>query len=150
MKKELETNDMSNQTIPVYLPEPLYSRLERLAELSRHSIEDVVVQALNATIPPLPEDLPDDLRNNLIALEQCTDEDLWHIAGSVASTDHHEQLHELLEKQKQKALTEPEHDQLAHLRQQANYLMVRKAYAYTLLKWRGHRLPKLEQLEAQQ
>lgn len=142
-------NDMSNQTIPVYLPQPLYNRLERLAKLSRHSVEDVVVRALNATIPPLPEDLPEDLRNNLIALEQCTDEDLWHIAGSVASTEHQEQLYGLLEKQKQTALTEPEHDQLAHLHQQANYLMVRKAYAYVLLKWRGHRLPTLEQLEAQ-
>jgi hypothetical protein len=36
------------------------------------------------------------------------------------------------------------------LRQKADQLMLRKAYAYVLLKWRGHRLPTLAELEAQE
>lgn len=140
---------MNNQTIPVYLPQPLYQRLEKLARVSHHSVEDVVVQTLNTTIPSFPEHLPDELRDTLALLEHLEDHDLWQIARSSASREQYDQLNVLLEKNKHASLSNAEQEQLAQLRQQADSLMLQKAYAFFLLKWRGHRLPTLDELEAQ-
>lgn len=51
---------------------------------------------------------------------------------------------ELLEKQQQRQLTPTERSELAELRTQADHLMVRKAYAWALLRWHGVPLPTLK------
>lgn len=60
-------------TVAVQMPQQLYSRLERLAELSRRSLESVVLQTLDSNIPPLPDDLPDEMRSDLSKLENLGD-----------------------------------------------------------------------------
>jgi len=67
------------------MPQQLYSRLERLAELSRRSLESVVLQTLDSNIPPLPDDLPDEMRSDLSKLENLGDETLWEIAQSTGT-----------------------------------------------------------------
>jgi predicted transcriptional regulator len=57
------------QTVAVPVPAPLYQRLERLAHLTNRSLENIVEQALTASLPTIPENLPDAIRDDLLALE---------------------------------------------------------------------------------
>lgn len=139
---------MTVQTIAIQMPQPLYRRLERLAEPSRRSLGSVVVQMLDSNVPPLPDDLPDEIRGDLLALENLDDDALWRVARSAVSPEQQEQIGLLLEKNRLGTITEPERATLAQLRRQADQLMLRKAYAYVLLKWRGYRLPTLAELSA--
>jgi hypothetical protein len=43
-------------------------------------------------------------------------------------------------------ITSAERAELAVLREQADQLMLRKAYAWALLRWRGYPMPALEML----
>jgi len=131
------------------MPQPLYRRLERLAKLTRRPVESLVVQTLEANIPPLPDDLPDEMRDDLLALEELSDEALWQVARSVVNPEAQAEYRLLLEKNRLGTITESEQARLAQLRQEADRLMLRKAYAYVLLKWRGYRLPTLAEMEAQ-
>jgi hypothetical protein len=140
---------MTVQTVAVQMPQPLYRRLERLSELTRRPLEDLVVQTLDAGVPPLPDDLPEEMRDDLMALESLDTEALWQVARSEVNTEQQELHSLLLERNRLGTITESERATLAQLRQQADQLMLRKAYAYVLLKWRGHRLPTLAELEAQ-
>lgn len=139
---------MAIQTVPVQIPEPLYHRLERLAKLTNRSLENVVEQALTTNLPPLPDHLPKEARIELQELELLNDDALWQVARSEVSSEHQTQISSLLEKNSQGTLTEAEQTRLSELQHQADQLMLKKAYAYVLLKWRGHRLPTLAELEA--
>lgn len=140
---------MASQTIAIQMPQPLYRRLERLAKLTRRPVESLVVQTLEANIPPLPDDLPDEMRDDLLALEELSDEALWQVARSVVNPEAQAEYRLLLEKNRLGTITESEQARLAQLRREADRLMLRKAYAYVLLKWRGYRLPTLAEMEAQ-
>jgi len=141
--------NMTIHTIAIQMPQPLYRRLERLAELSRRPVESLVVQTLDASVPPLPDDLPEEMRGDLLALEELDNETLWQVARSVVSPEQQAKHSLLLEKNRRDAITEAERVTLTQLRREADQLMLRKAYAYVLLKWRGYRLPTLAELEAQ-
>jgi hypothetical protein len=140
---------MSDQTLAIHMPELLYRRLSRLAELTHRPLESLVVQTLSANVPPLPEDLAEPEREALLALETLDDTTLWQVARSMIAPTQHERLSELLERQRDSALTPDEMTELADLRRAADLLMLRKAYAYVLLKWRGRRIPTLAELETQ-
>jgi hypothetical protein len=140
---------MTVQTVAIQVPQPLYHRLERLAKLARRPLEDLVVQTLDVGIPPLPDDLPQEMRPDLLALEELDDGALWQVARGEVGPEQQEKHSLLLEKNRMGTITEAEREKLTQLRQEADQLMLRKAYAYVLLKWRGHRLPTLTELETQ-
>lgn len=120
---------MSIQTVSIEMPQPLYHRLERLSKLARRPLQDLVVQTLDVGIPPLPDDLPQEMRPDLLALEELDDDALWQVARSEVDPGQGEQHSLLLEKNRLGTITEPERETLAQLRQQADQLMLRKAYA---------------------
>jgi hypothetical protein len=132
---------MSAETVAIHVPASLHHRLERWAKLSNRSVENVVDQTLTAGIPPLPDNIPDDASTELVALESLNDEALWQVAQDVMRAEKQAQLSQLLEKNKLATLSETETTKLTELQTEADQLMLRKAYAYVLLKWRGHRLP---------
>ena len=140
---------MTFQTVAVQVPQSLYHRLERLAQLTQRPLEKLVVQTLEHGVPPLPDDLPEDMRTMLIALEDLDDEALWRVARSMVDLEQQARHHQLLEKNKLGTLTEAEQARLAQLRQETDALMLRKAYAYVLLKWRGYRLPNPAEMNNQ-
>ncbi len=140
---------MTAQTATIQIPQTLYRRLERMAQLTRHSLEEVVTRTLESSVPSLPESMPEEMRNDLLALEGLSDDSLWQVARSQVGAERHEQHSELLAKNRAGTLTEAEREHLTWYRTEADQLMLRKAYAYALLKWRGHRLPTLAELEAQ-
>lgn len=52
-------------------------------------------------------------------------------------------LQELLDKNANDQMTATERTELMQLRSEADHLMLRKAHAAALLRWRGHTIPHL-------
>lgn len=139
---------MSDATVAIHMPEPLYQRLQRLAALTQRPLESLVLQALDANIPPLLEEMPEHIRADWAALETLDDATLRQVAQGGWSAEQSARYSALLEKERAGALTPAEQGTLEELYHEANSQMLRKAYANALLKWRGHPLPTLAQLEA--
>ncbi|PYP83711.1 MAG: hypothetical protein DMF61_22190 [Blastocatellia bacterium AA13] len=98
------------------------------------------MQSVKAGIPPLVNDLPNEYREELLELECLSDKRLRRLAESAISAARERQYTILLRKNQQGILTKKEQEQLKRLGAEARRL-TRKAYAYALLQWRGHRIP---------
>jgi hypothetical protein len=133
---------VSSVTI-IEIPPALYQRLQRVAQLTQRPMDELVRMALEAGVPPLPEDLPEDLRADLLALEALDDEALRQVAQSQEDESDSARHSELLAKNAEGTILPGEREALAGLREAADRRMLRKAYASVLLKWRGHRLPAI-------
>lgn len=96
--------------------------------------------------PPAVDYAPLELQGELIAMQKLTIEDLLTIAQSQVPETQQELHLQLLEKNQNHQLSESDRLLLRSLRVSADYLMLKKAYAYALLKWKGYSLPDFEQL----
>ena len=143
-------NSMNEQTIAIQMPQPLYQRLQHLAEITQRPLESLVLQALDANVPPLLEEMPEPIRQDLATVEKLDDVALQHVAQGVWDAEQSTRYSELLEKERAEAITQHEQAELEALYQAANSHMLRKAYANALLRWRGHQLPTIAELEADQ
>jgi hypothetical protein len=141
---------MSMRTVTLELPEHLYDRLETQAQAATRSVDEIVIQTLTRSLPPLVEkDLPPVLQAELEAMEHLSDEALWQIAQSTMNRDKVALYDVLLERHQTSSLTPEGREWLTHLREQAEALMLRKAHAYALLQSRGHEMPSLQELHTQ-
>ncbi|AFW92821.1 MULTISPECIES: hypothetical protein [Nostocales] len=96
--------------------------------------------------PPAIDYAPLELQGELIAMQELTIEELLTIAQSQIPESQQELHFQLLEKNQNNQLSESDRLLLKSLRVSADYLMLKKAYAYALLKWQGFSLPDFEQL----
>jgi hypothetical protein len=122
----------------VTLPEALYERAKETAEASARSLEEVVAQSLALSLPGLERDLPSDIRLELAALPLLSDTELEDIAQSTMDEEQQARLEALAALRKQRPLTPAEESTLAHLMDEAQRVMLRKAEAYRMLARRGH------------
>jgi len=130
-------------TLPV--PSSVYRIAQRTAEATSRSIEKVIVDVLSA-ISPLSDDLPPESQVELEALAQLSDAVLWKTAQETFPAGRRRQYDCLLEKNSAGTLKPAEREHLKELRLESERLMLRKAHAYALLKWRGHTLPALAKI----
>ena len=137
-------------TVTVTLPDYLYRQLQRQAQVINRSLSEVAATALEALVIPVEDDLPPALQAELSAMVHLSDDALWQITRSVMNEDKVALYDVLLERNQAGALTLEGQGWLDTLRNEADALMLRKAQAYALLKSRGHKLPTLEELRAQQ
>lgn len=79
-------------------------------------------------------------------MQNLTNEELLAIAQAQVEPIQHESHTELLAKNVESLLTPEERQELSSLRQASDHLMLRKAYAWSLLRWRGQRIPTLKEL----
>jgi hypothetical protein len=138
---------MTVQGINLQLPPALYQRLVEVAEASQQSLTDVVIQSIQTGLPPSLEQVPDRFRDDLRALNQLSDDVLWDVATRDLVEDKAELYEQLLSKNRQGQLGENEQQTLDILREEADLLMLRRAYAAALLKWRGHRVSALADMQ---
>ncbi len=124
-------------TITIHLPDNLYRRLERLASLTSQPLERLIIKTLTSSLPQLPDDLTPALRDALLALESLSDDALQQVAQATMPNTQYEQLATLREMQRERPLTTDEQADLDRLLQDADILVLKKAYAAVLLKWRG-------------
>jgi hypothetical protein len=118
---------------------------KKTAEATSRPVEQVLVDALSA-ISPVSEDLPPELQAELDNLAQLSDVELLKIARSAFPAERRRIYDRLLERNSAGTLAPTEREQLKVLRQDSERLMLQKAHAYALLKWRGRVLPALTKI----
>ena len=132
---------MTVQTITLELPKDIYQRLQRVAQATRQPVEEVMFQTIRGNLPPSIDDLPPELRDDLAALQNRSDEALWAIARESLPPAQWRRHEHLLRKNQASTLTGAERKELARLRTATDRFVFRRSYALALLKWRGYTLP---------
>lgn len=140
---------MNTKTVTIELPDKLHNSLRRAAEATQQSLEAVIVQTIAGNVPPFFDDFPADARDELLALQQLSDEELWTVSQNTVSPDQWRRHEQLLQKNARGMLCEDERQELEHLREETDRLVLRRSYALALLKWRGHAIPTPEKLPPQ-
>jgi hypothetical protein len=136
----------TTQRITIDLPEVVYRALVRLAEVTDQSVELLVTQSVLSDLPPSVDNAVPELQTELLRMQALSNEEILAIAQSQVDPAQSNRHQELLAKNEARSLTSEERQELSSLRQAVDYLMLRKAYAWSLLRWRGQRIPALEEL----
>ena len=126
------------QQMTVALPEVVFHRLVGMAQATHQSVDAVLVQSLRGNLPPVVDDLPLEMRDQMAQLTQMNDAELWSAATSPLPPRQWRRHEELLEKNAEGTLTPREAQELAQLRDDVDRWVVRRSYAAALLKWRGY------------
>lgn len=127
--------------ITLQIPEELYAQLVNKAATSHQPVNVVALQSLRVGMPPDLKHVPARFLPDLEALDMMDDAVLWQVAQTDMTDDRATLYEELLEKNQYAELEPDEQTALDTLREEADLLMLRRSYAYALLKWRGHRIP---------
>lgn len=137
---------MVTQRLTVELSEPVFRSLEHIARLTQQSPEQLAAQSIAGNLPPSVENAPPDMQADLLAVQKLSVDELLEIAHSQVPPAQRERHLELLEKQRAASSTPEERRELSDLRESADRLMLRKAYAWAVLRWRGYPVPALDDL----
>jgi hypothetical protein len=133
------------QTVSVQIPEPIYRRLQRASELTYRSLDEIVSSVLNLGLS-LPTDLPPEIRNELEAMAMFSDAALWATSESALSPAQQRRLAQLNHAGGERPLTTAESAEQAHLLEQYQHSLLRRAHALALLTYRGYDLPRRDDL----
>lgn len=135
---------MTLQTITVKLPQAIYRRLEHTAAMTNQSLDNVLLQTIRGNIPPSPEDAPAEIQDELAALLNLNDDDLWAVAQGSIDPEQWQRHQHFLRKNAASNLSECEQHELERLRAETDRHVLRRSFALAVLKWRGHTLPSLD------
>jgi hypothetical protein len=130
------------ETVTLHLPEALYRRLANTARATQRSLEDVLLHAVRVGSPPAWEGIPPEYQADLAQMDRLSDDELWQIVRLQQSAAEAARYDELLARNQAGPLDNAERVELDELRSGAERLMLRKAHAAALLRWRGHAVPK--------
>ena len=133
------------RTVMVELPDGVFERVKRMAEAIGQPVEKAVARIVELELPPL-FDVSGEFEEDLKILEKGDDKDLREVVQSRVPLATQKRLHRLLSKNQLGTLTERERLALEGLQREADVVMLRKAHAAVLLKWRGHRVPTPQEL----
>lgn len=109
---------MKTKKVEVALPLSIYDDLQQIADASSWSLEKVIVQTIKSGMPPSLGKVPADFHTELIELNGLSDQELMRIVEG-----------------------EPPATALDEQRKKADFVALRRTYALSLLKWRGHPVP---------
>lgn len=128
---------MTVKTLTVTLPEPIFLKLQKAAEMTYRSVDDLLASTIDATLSA-PPNLPDELTRELAALHLLSDEALWAaLQPSLSPTEQH-RLHQLNHLAGERTLTNAETTEQTALLNAYYRSMLRRAQAIAILKQRGH------------
>lgn len=128
---------MSERTITVTLPELEFRRLQRTAELTYRSIDEIVSSVLQVVLS-VPPDLPPEVADELAAMRLFSDEALWAAAQPSLSPAEQERLRQLNHLAGERALTQAEASEQTALLEAYQRSVLRRAEALAILRQRGH------------
>jgi len=134
-----------SETVTLTLPDSVLQPLKRTAQAVHQPIEELLVTALQSSLPPLIG-LPDEVIAELTTLETLDTEALWHVMRERVPSETQVDISALLESSPQDRST-MDQERLASLQMEADRVMLRKARAAVLLRFRGKRLPTLAELD---
>lgn len=135
-----------SQSITIELPELIFQQLTRIANLTHQPLEALITQSILSNLPPTPDNAPPELQPHLLALQTLSSDALQTIAQATISPQQHDRHAYLLTKNETDQLTIEERQELTALREAADQLMLQKAYAWSILRWRGQKIPTLNEL----
>ena len=136
---------MSLHPVTVHLPENVYKRIRRAAEITRRSVDEVMVEAVSAVAPDL--ETPSAIRNNLAQMAYLNDAALWQAARATMPADQRARMEELHFKQREGKFKKAEQaEEQALLKLYRETILVR-AQAAVLLKQRGYDVSDLTQFQ---
>ncbi len=133
---------MALQTVIVHLPEMLYQKIAQRAQQTQRSVEDELVEAVEAGLP-IVGGLPAEVADEVAQLAFLTDDELWQAAESTLPETDSERMQALVLKRQRERLTEAELEEAERLRQRQDRNMLIRAKAAALLKERGHDISRL-------
>lgn len=137
---------MTTQRVTIELPEPVFRQLTRIAKATQQSVEVLAAQSVISNLPPSVENTSSEMQLELLKIQTLSIEQLLAIAQAQVEPSQHERHVQLLDKNKEGLLTSEERQELTDLRLANDRLMLYKAYAWSVLRWRGHRIPPLTDL----
>ncbi len=123
------------------LPEVLYQRLASAAKATQRPLAEILLQALRVGSPPDWEDAPAEMQAELSALDRLDDDSLYRITRERWSQSDVDRYDALLDQKEQGSLSDGEQAELARFRDTHDRMLLRKAHAAALLKWRGRPVP---------
>ena len=109
------------QKIEVELPNSIYNQLKSIADSSSWTFDEVILQTIRNGLPPLLGKVPHAFHQELLELNRLNDPDLWLVVeGKMPSASN---------------AADEEH-------RRADFDLLRRTYALSVLKWRGHPIPE--------
>ena len=130
------------QSITLELPDAVWKRYKQGALAAGQVVEQFITNRLVES--PLP--LGNDHYSDLDKLEVLDDDTLWTMT-ELTLPAHKQRLYEqLLTQNRVESLSQQDEQLLHQLGDEARFLALQKAHAYMILKWRGYKLPSLEEL----
>lgn len=126
--------------VSIQVPEPIYRRLRRAAELTYRSVEDVLTTTVDAALSPSP-DLPEDLANDLAAMMMFSDAALWAASESSLSAAEQRRLRQLTHAGGRRAQSVAEKAEMQRLLDNYDHSVLKRAKALSVLAQRGYELP---------
>lgn len=107
---------MSTKKITIELSDGDYAYLQEIASACAWSVEEVAVQCIRNGMPPTLSKVPDEFHAELLDLNKLGDRDLMRIVDG----------------------DWPPSPNASDLHKRADFDALRRTYALSLLKWRGH------------
>lgn len=133
---------MSAHAVTLHLEETLYDYFRRRAEGRRRSLEDELLETVEAARPKSQE-LPTALAQAVAELPKFDDEALWQVARDHLPRQAAEKLEKLNLKQQREGLSRSEEAALDRLTASYERFLLLRAEAASLLRKRGHDVSEL-------
>ena len=137
---------MTTESLLIELPDHVVRALKELAVQTHQTPEKLAALSVVGNLPPRLPDVSTVSQAEFLALQNLSVDELRQIASSQWPQAQHERQDELLEKNAEGNISDVERRELARLREDADRHMLRKAYAWAVLRWRGYPTPSLDQL----
>lgn len=128
---------MSSATVAINLPERLFQKLKRVADVTHRSIEDVAATSLEVALP-VDQDLPADIADELAAMRLFSDDALWAATTPSLTSTEEKQLQQLNMTAGNRDLTDAENAEQQRLIDAYQRSVIRRAQALAILAQRGH------------
>ncbi|MBX3058712.1 MAG: hypothetical protein KF770_19775 [Anaerolineae bacterium] len=107
---------MKTHKVTIELSETDYNLLKEMADASKWPLQEVIMQCIQAGMPPSLSKVPEAFHADLIVLNSMNDKELMQVADG----------------------RWPEPANQTELHRKADFASLRRTYALSLLKWRGH------------
>ena len=126
-----------SKTVTLTLPESVLLKLNRAAELTHRSVDEIVAATVEAALTA-NVDLRDKLQAELAAMHLFSDDALWAATHPSMSAYEQKRLAQLNDTAQEHSLTQAEQAEQQSLVDSYNRSILRRAQALALLKQRGH------------
>lgn len=129
-----------SHAITLTLPDLLFDPVQRIARATNQPVEAVLLKALQVSLPPL-DGLPENMADALAGLEELDNASLERVMREQVSAEEQDEMAELVDRLQAGQASEADLERLNELRGHADRVMLRKARAAVILRFRGERIP---------